>query len=256
MILRRMSGYSAIVFLLAAGMLGMVGCANDSYLKRSVKGPQIFDSLRNGVSAGAVEGGQFTKEGWQPGPDGFIRYELPPMPQGMISMDVTGLSRTAPDAILFTLFEDVSMKYVDPFITKNPFLVTLTAKNFQKAPDSPFDLLWTIKNFPAGTEEENRYIDGIPEGVAGYERTLASSPMPIFPDKTYRVQVVWEYGKAKLVVNGEVLAEHDYQPSIFGADSLILIVGKSPLADSFGAANAIITDVWASYPSIYRGGKK
>lgn len=254
--LRRMPGFSAIVLLVAAGLLGTAGCISGPYLKRSVTGPQIDDPLRNGVSVGTVEGGEFVKEGWRPGADGYIRYELPPMPQGMISMDVTGLSRTAPDTILFTLYEDVPMKYVDPYVIKNPFLATLTARNFQEAPDSPFDFLWTIKNFPAGTEEENMYVDGIPEGVPGYERTLISSPMPIFPDKTYRIQVVWEYGKAKLIVNDEVLAEHDYKPLVYDADSLVLVVGKSPLAKSFGAEDMILSNVWASYPSIYRGGKK
>lgn len=248
----RLSGYSIVGVLLMAVLLGMVGCSRETYIKRNVKGPLLRDVLTRGTSVGSAEGGTFSKAGWQPGAEGSITYDLPAMPQGFISMEVTGLSRMAPDAILLTLFEIPEMNYTDPYVIQNPYLITLKARNFQNAPESPFDFLWTIKNFPAGTDDENRYVDGIPEGVLGYQKTLASAPMPLFPTDRYIIQVEWFSGKARLYVNGQILAEHVYNPILFGADRLRLVVGKSPLEESFAQEGIIISNVLVSYPTVYR----
>lgn len=253
---RWLSGHRMIGILLLAGIVGMAGCIGDPYLKRNVKGPIISDDLTQGSSKAAVEGGTFTKSGWQPGETGSLTYELPPMPQGMISFDVTGLSRTAPDALLLTMFEKPYMEYVDPYIAKNPYLITVTTKNFQGSPDAPFDFLWTIKNFPVGTAEDDRCVDGIPEGVLGYQKSLATTSLPIFPDQKYNIQLEWFTGKARMMVNGQVVAEHVYTPLLFAADNLRLVIGKSPLSDSLNSNSITISNVWISYPTIYHGGMK
>lgn len=251
----RLSGYHFLGVLLIASLCGVMGCSNDSYVKRNVKGPIIRDLLR-GSSIAQVEGGVFTKTGWAPGKDGSLTYELPILPQGMISMDVTGLSRTAPDSIFLTLYEIPEMNYIDPYVIKNPYLITVKANNFQTAPDSPFDFLWTVKNFPTGTKDESRYVDGIPQGVLGYEKTLASASIPIFPDEKYTVQIEWFSGKASLIVNGQVVAEHDFKPLLFNTNKMQLVIGKSPLSESLDLGDATISNVWISYPTIYSGGFK
>lgn len=256
MILRRLPGYSFIGLLLAIGVMGMAGCDDSAYLKRSVKGPMIRDGLTNGKSVGVNENGYFTKTGWQPGKEGALIYNLPAMTQGQISMDITGLSRTDPDSILLTLFEEPEMNYVEPYIVNNPYLIALTAKNFQDSPDSPFEFLWSIKNFPTGTPDESRYTEGVPEGVPGYQKALPSKPVPILKEKTYTVQIQWLYGKARLLVNGEIVAEHSFAPLVFGSKNMRLVIGKSPLAKTFNANNLTISNVWISYPTIYDGGLK
>lgn len=253
MILRRLPGYSFFGCLLVVGLLAMVGCNNSSYIKRSVKGPLVRDGLRDGASVGVNEKGFFTKTGWQPGKDGSLTYTLPTLEQGMISMEVTGLSRTDPDTILLTLFEEPEMNYVEPFIAKNPYLVTLTAMNFQSSPESPFEFLWTIKTFPLGTADKDRYVDGLPSGVPGYQKSLPSKPLPILSEKVYTIQIQWLYGKARLIVDGEIMAEHDYKPLLRTTKNLRLVIGKSPLAQTFGAENITISNVWISYPTIYDG---
>ncbi len=250
---QRLSWNTITSLFLCAAFIGTMGCSNVSYLKRNVKGPFFKDSLKGGSSIAIVENGAFTKSGWSPGKDGQLVYDLSIMPQGMISLDVTGLNRTAGDSIFLTLFEAPDSKYADPFISKNPYKIQLSLNNNVTNPESPFNFLWTMKTFPEGTDSESRYIDGIPEGVRGYEKMITSAPMPIFPDEVYRIQLKWKSGKAQLLVNGQLLAEHDYEPLVFNAGKLRLVIGKSPVGDVFDLSDITISNVWVSFPSVYQG---
>jgi len=250
---QRLSWNTIISLFLCAAFIGAMGCSNVSYLTRNVKGPFFKDPLKGDSSIAVVENGLFTKSGWQPGEDGQLIYDLSIMPQGMISLDVTGLNRTASDSAFLTLFEVTNSKYAEPFISKNPYKIELSLNNNVTNPESPFNFLWTMKDFPEGTNLDDRYVDGIPDGVRGYENMMASAPMPIFPDQTYRIQIKWKSGKAQLLVNGELLAEHDFEPLIFNAAKLKLVIGKSPCDNSFDLSDITISNVWVSFPSIYQG---
>ncbi|HQH74177.1 MAG TPA: hypothetical protein PK360_19025 [bacterium] len=239
---------------LAAGLVFILvmaaGCGGQTIIKRPVSGTIIEDPLTGGSQAAAVEGGTFTKKGWQPGPEGSLTYSFSGIPQGLIQFDVTGLDRNAQDTIFLTLFEPAESAYDDPFIRLNPYRITLTLKNFQAAPHSPFEFLWTIKNFPSGTPDENRYIEGVPEGTASYQQTKASAEMPIYPNQKYTIQLEWLRGKAVLSVNGKALAEHRYEPVLFTPKSLRLVLGKSPGVASFDLPDITISNVKAAFPTI------
>ncbi|MFB3788372.1 MAG: hypothetical protein ACE15F_18590 [bacterium] len=233
-----------LVLLMAAG------CGGQTIIKRSVSGTITEDSLKGGSPAAAVVGGTFTKEGWQPGPDGSLTYSFSGIPQGLIAFDVKGLNRNARDTIFLTLYEPAESAYADPFILLNPYRCTLTLKNYQTAPRSPFEFLWTIKNFPSGTPDENRYIEGVPEGTTSYQQTQASAEMPIYPNQKYTIQLEWLHGKVVLSVNGQTLAEHRYEPVLFTPKSLRLVLGKSPGAAFFDLPDITISNVKIAFPTI------
>ena len=175
------------------GLLGLTilvgaGCSSISYMKEKVKNPFINETLTRGFSVGAVDGGEFTKEGWQPGESGTLTYNLPGMPQGIIEFVVKGLDRSGQAGTFLTLVEPGGGKYADPYILYNPFRVTVALNSHQSRPETPFDFLWTIKRFPPGTKPLQRYVKGIPQGVDGYEKVEKSGYVPIYPDQTYTLQ--------------------------------------------------------------------
>ena len=57
---------AGLVFLAFVVLLS-AGCGGQTIIKRSVDGMIIEDSLAGGSKAALVDGGLFTKDGWQPG---------------------------------------------------------------------------------------------------------------------------------------------------------------------------------------------
>ncbi len=228
----------------------LIGCSSASFIKSDVKGPYKHDDLTNGSSIGTVKHGSFTEEGWKPGTDGSIMYELPGIAQGTIELVVTGLNRSDAESIFLTMYERGDLNYADPYVILNPFRVTLSLNNFNETPQSPFDFLWTIKEFPAGTDPEDRYVAGLPLGGGGYEKNIMADYTPVFPDAENTITIDWKYGKAQLFFNGKKIAEHDYRPLIYDPQAIILVVGKTPGAETFGLEHLVIHSVTVSLPGI------
>lgn len=237
--------------ILMMGILFFSACANFPYTPAHVKGPLIGDRLKDGMTVAEVEYGVFTPDGWQPGPEGSLTYTLPGMTQGVISFDLLGIDRSNfPATTILTLYEDGTLDYVDPYVINNPYLVKVGFNEFGDAPQSPFNFLWTAKIFPSSALEEDRYIPGLPLGFeeASYMQVKQSKYMPLYPDETYRVTIEWFNGTAKLIVNGNVLAEHVYRPIIFNPRSLKLVLGKAPDEEFFGMPHLIFSNVNISFP--------
>ena len=225
------------------------GCGNESFIKANIKGPYLRDDLSKGSSVGMVEGGTFTKDGWMPGKDGSITYDIPGLPQGSVEAVVKDLYRSNPSSTFLTLYEPGGGNYTNPYIRLNPYLVKVSMINFQEAPRQPFRFLWTLKNFPAGTDPLQRYVAGIPENGTGYEQILPSRYVPVEPAQEYTVQAAWMHGRAQLFLNGEKICEHNYRPFIFAPAALKLVVGKSP-GQSFDLGGSVISEVIVRFPGV------
>ena len=74
--------------------------------------------------------------------------------------------------------------------------------------------------------------------------------MPIFPDETYKIILEWKNGKAVLQLNRTILAEQQYAPVLFNAQSLRLIVGKSPGLDTFDMGDVTFSNVEVTFPGL------
>lgn len=233
-----------------AALLFQYNCATGSFDKTDMKGPYIGDDLSKGTTAGAADGGSFTMEGWSPGVDGSIAYDMAGIAQGAVEIGVIGLDRTKPGDVFLTMFEPYDSRYADPYIVHNPYRVSVSLVEFEQAPESPFDFLWTIKNFPPGTDEDTMYAEGLPANVEGYEQTIASEPAPLYPDKEHTVRIEWSMGKARLYLDGTPLAEHNYRPLTYSPESLRLVIGKTPGADSFKMPDIVFTRVTVSLPGV------
>lgn len=246
----RHSTYTAWIFAVLV-LLGMQqGCFHNSFIKTKIDGPYLHDDLTNGSSKGMVQGGVFDKAGWKPGSDGSITYNVPGVAQGAVEISTLGLNRSDAKSIFITMYEPAQLNYADPYIIHNPYRVTVSLNNFTQTPQSPFDFLWTIKEFPAGTAVENRYVAGLPLGGSGYEQTIQSDMAPVFPESLNSVRIEWKYGKAGLYFNGKLLAEHDYRPRVFSPQSLKLVVGKTPGTASFGLEHLTVTSVTVTLPGV------
>ncbi len=86
----------------------------------------VFDPLTNGSSVGEVGGGgEFKGEGWMAtNALAYIRYEIPPTPNGFVEFDVTNLRNPNPHSdkrALLIMWDPTRGEY-----TTNPFRVTLS----------------------------------------------------------------------------------------------------------------------------------
>ncbi len=247
--LRTYGNHLGILSILCLSLI-VSGCMG-SFTKKHTDEPLVDDPLTDGTSIGNVENGEFTEEGWMPGKEGRLTYELPVMTQGMVSFDVQGLNRKYGDEIFLTMYEPTELgEYADPYVLLNPYRVALWFKKFETSPNSPFELLWTIKQFSSVEEAINRFVEGVPEDGEGYEETLSSKEMPIYLGETYRIQLVWRYGKAKLFVNDQLLIQHDYAPLIFSAKGLRVVLGKSPGMGELNMPGLTFSNVKITYPNL------
>lgn len=236
------------VFCMILLVQGLQGCYK-SFTKTHFDGPYLFDDLSGGSSKGKVKGGTFVDGGWKPGSDGSITYDVPGVAQGAVQLTATGLNRSDATSVFMTLFETAEYDYAEPFVVMNPYLVQVSLNSFAESPQSPFGFLWTLKQFPAGTADENRYVAGLPLGGGGYEQTIQSNSAPVFPDSANTVRIEWRFGKAGLYFNGKLLAEHDYRPSVFNPDALKFVVGKTP-GGSINLDHIVIKSVTVSLPGV------
>lgn len=246
----RISTYTAWLYSVIVLFALQQGCINGSFYKPNIKGPYLHDDLTKGSSKGMVKGGMFDKTGWEPGTDGSITYDVPGVAQGAVEINTIGLNRSDAKSIFITMFEPAQYDYADPYVIHNPYLISVALNNFTQTPQSPFDFLWTMKEFPAGTASENRFVAGLPLGGGGYEKTIQAEMAPVFPESQNVLRIEWKYGKAGLFFNGKKLAEHDYRPRVFNPQSLRLVVGKSPGVDSFGLEHVVIKSVTVSLPGV------
>ncbi len=237
-------------FIFGIGFLMVLisGCAEveDRYISKS---PFIEDSLQDGTTKATVDGGRFVEIGWQVGERGMLSYDLPGITQGSIEFQVAGLNRLTEDTTFLTMYEPRDWNYAKPYVTKNPYLAKVTVKKFENAPHSPFDFLWTIKNFPAATKPLERYIDGIPEGGEGYIEVVETQEYSIYLDQIYTIKVEWRFGKAMLYINGSLIAEHDYRPLIYDPETLRVVFGKTPAEEEFNIPGMVISNVRISFPN-------
>jgi hypothetical protein len=114
----------------------------------------VFDPLTNGSSVGEAGGdGDFNNEGWMAtNALSYIRYEIPPTPNGFVEFDVTNLRNPNPHSdkrALMIMWDPTRGEF-----TENPFRVTL----------SKFDTnivdRWHMRlRFIANGEETNTGID-------------------------------------------------------------------------------------------------
>ena len=241
-------GKAVSAVLAGVVLFAAMGCIQAPYKELVYKNPYIVDKLYHGMTLGQQNGGSFSKAGWSPGADGQIAYDLPGMPQGQITIEASGLSRLEDGGVFLTLFEPVNSRYAEPFITKNPYLITLATKNHLDHPHSTFDLLWTIKNFPSDAPDEVRYSDQTPE--ASYQQTLPSGAVALYPAETQTLVLTWMNGKARLTVDGELVIEHSYAPLTLSTNALRLVIGKSPTQSPLGLSDLTIRKVVASYPGM------
>ena len=165
-------------------------------------------------------------------------------------MDVKGLNRNAIETVFITLYEPHRFDYVDPYVLYNPYKVWVSLRNFDVAPRSSFKFLWTIKNFPPSVAADDRYVSGLPDNpeIASYQQVAESEYIPIFPDETYRVQLLWKNGVAKLIVNEYELAEHRYRPLIYNPQSLVLVLGKTPETKLFPIPDLTFSNLVVTFP--------
>lgn len=240
---KAISAVFAVVILFAA-----VGCIQAPYKELVYQNPYILDKLYNGATVGSQNGGSFCKTGWSPGATGQLIYDLPGMPQGQIMIETSGLSRIVDGGVFLTLFEPADSQYAEPFITKNPYLATLTVKNYLAHPHSTFDLTWTIKNFPTDTPDNVKYSDQKPE--AAYQQTLPSGEVALYPDKTQTIVLTWMNGKARLSIDGKVIIEHNYAPLTLNANALRLVIGQSPGMSDLALDGLVIQKVIVNYPGM------
>lgn len=245
--LHKMVNYLS-VFCLILGTLSLQGCYK-SFTKADIEGPYLLDDLTDGSSKGMVKGGMFVDGGWKPGTDGSITYDVPGVAQGAVQITAIGLNRSDATSIFMTLYETAELDYAEPFVVMNPYLVQVSQNNFTDTPQSPFSFLWTLKEFPAGTSSEDRYIAGLPAGGGGYENTIQSKYAPVFPDSENTVKIEWRFGKAGLYFNGKLLAEHDYRPRVFNPSSLKFVVGKTP-GGSIELEHIVVKSVTVSLPGV------
>jgi hypothetical protein len=241
--------YTSLFFLLS-GLVLVMGCSDLPEKRVKVKGPWVVDSLEGGSKAAVAENGEFTQEGYKPGKTGFLKYSLPGLTQGVIEFDIKGLERNGEDCVFLTMYETPAMQYPEPFVVYNPYRVALSVLNFERHPASPFELVWTIKDFPETADTEQRYVQDLPQGVDGEVNYLLSSQMPVFPDKTYHIKLHWKNGIVRLFVDGDQVIEHNYQPLIYGADSVEIVFGKTPGEDTFGLPDAVFSNVKITYPEL------
>ncbi len=241
-------GKTISLFIAGAILFAAAGCIQAPYKELVYQNPYIVDKLYNGSTKGQQYGGSFCNVGWSPGVDGQIVYDLPGMPQGQITIQATGLSRLDDGGVFVTLYQPVSSQYVDPFITKNPYLITLSTMNYLKHPRSTFALLWSMKNFAADASDDERYSDAMPEG--SYQQTLASGAAALYPDESQTLTLTWMNGRARLMLDGEVVIEHDYAPQTFKSNAMKLVLGKSPIEDELGLSGVTFQKVVVAYPGM------
>jgi len=233
---------------LCFGLLLCAGCLEESFIKAKVKSPIISDSLKGSAGVGKVDGGEFTKEGWMPGPEGRLVYDLPGMTQGLIVFDAKGLDRSAKNSTFFTLYEPTDLgDYADPYILFNPYRVTLTLNTY---PKPAFDFLWTIKKFPAAAAPIDHYVNGLPEGVEGIETTVSSADVPVFPDQTCKITIAWSLGEATLSLGEKTIAIAKYAPRLYDAQSLRAVFGRSPGMGELDLKNLVISNVAITFPGM------
>ncbi|MBI1388821.1 MAG: hypothetical protein GC154_10285 [bacterium] len=239
---------SLVLFLCGAAAVTVIGCIQAPYKELIYNNPFIEDNLASGHAAASVEGGTFTSKGWRSGQDGLLTYDLPKMTQGEVILEVSGLSRVASDSVFLSLWSPADSKYADPFITKNPYLITLSTLNYIKHPEASFSFLWTLKNFPAGTTEDVMYSDQKPE--ANYQEIKESTAVSVYPDEFHTIRIVWMNGQARFYFDGDLEVEHSYAPLVFNADALRLAIGNAPGFEGYDLPGLTVRKVVITFPGM------
>lgn len=226
----------------------LAGCIQAPYKELVYKNPYILDRLDKGGSIAVVEGGEFTPDGWRAGENGSLTYSLPMMTQGVIEIEASGLSLVEEGDVFLTLFEPVTSRYADPFVTKNPYLAKAAIYNHLTSPNTSFSLDWRIKDFPPGTAEDVYYSDEEPE--AFYQDSESSGVVAIYPDELHTITLKWMNGKARMFVDGQMIVEHNYAPLIYNPDAIQLVIGKTPGAKQFAQENLTVKQVKVTFPGM------
>jgi hypothetical protein len=181
----------------------------------------VFDPLTNGSSVGEVGGGgEFKREGWMAtNALSYIRYEIPPTPNGFVEFDVTNLRNPNPHSdkrALVIMWDPTRGEY-----TTNPFRVTL----------SKFDTnivdRWHMRlRFIANGQETNTGIDLYqwdPRRVYHFRMEWGAFPEIV---STQRVQVL---------MDGSMIMSRNYD-RLYLPDTHWVELGMAPRAESLEQA--------------------
>jgi hypothetical protein len=180
----------------------------------------VFDPLTNGSSVGEVEGGDFRRDGWKAtNAVSYIRYEIPPTPNGFVEFDVTNLRNPNPRSdkrALMIMWDPTKGDY-----TTNPFRVTL-AKYDTRIVDR-----WHMRlRFISNGQETNTGIDFYqwdPTRVYHFRMEWGAFPEIV---STQRVQVL---------MDGSMIMARNYD-RLYLPDTHWVELGMAPRAESLEQA--------------------
>jgi hypothetical protein len=180
----------------------------------------VFDPLTSGGSVGEVGGGEFKPGGWMAtNALSYVRYEIPPTPNGFVEFDVTNLRNPNPHSdkrALMIMWDPSRGEY-----TSNPFRVTL----------SKFDTnivdRWHMRlRFIANGEETNTGINFFqwdPQQVYHFRMEWGAFPAIV---SSQRVQVL---------MDGSVILVRNYD-NLYLPDTHWVELGMAPRSESLEQA--------------------
>ncbi len=180
----------------------------------------VFDPLINGTSVGEVGGGEFKREGWMAtNALSYIRYEIPPTPNGFVEFDVTNLRNPNPHSdkrALMIMWDPTRGDY-----TTNPYRVTLS-KFDTKIVDR-----WHMRlRFIANGEETNTGID-----LYQWD-----------PSQVYRFRMEWgafpeivSSQRVHVLMDGSVIMTRNYD-RLYLPDTHWVELGMAPRSESLEQA--------------------
>jgi hypothetical protein len=180
----------------------------------------VFDPLTNGSSVGEVGDGEFRSDGWKAtNATSYIRYEIPPTPNGFVEFDVTNLQNPNPRSdkrALVIMWDPTRGDY-----TTNPFRVTL-AKYDTNLVDR-----WHMRlRFISNGQETNTGIDY-------YQWD---------PARVYHFRLEWgafpeivSTQRAQVLMDGSVILSRNYDP-LYLLDTHWVELGMAPRAESLERA--------------------
>lgn len=156
-------------------------------------GGTILSDPLTGGSLGEVSGGTFTSRGWKvDDPGNYVRYEVPPLEEGWVEFDTTGLREINPSPDQFMLFGmwDPS---AGPY-RENPFRVHL-----QKLHPNPHNPPYLRVRWISNDEQHD-------EGSNFYDWN---------PNQTYRWRIEWgpdgDSQLARVLLDGQVMIRVSYR---------------------------------------------
>lgn len=180
----------------------------------------VFDPLTNQMSVGEVGGGSFRAGGWiATDANSYIRYEIPPTPNGFVEFQVTNLRNPNPRSdkrSLMIMWDPTRGDY-----TTNPFRVHL----------AKFDT-----NLVTRWHMRLRWISN------GQEHNTGIDKFDWNPDQIYTFRIEWggfpeivSSQRVHVLLDGLVIMSRNYDP-IYRPDTHWVELGMAPRTESLERA--------------------